>query len=518
MGETSQSPSGPDFAEGIASALVPDEGTLAGRVGDEAVLLSRLSGALHAVSATCTHYGGPLAKGLAHGGTVRCPWHHACFDLRTGEALRAPAIPPLDRWRVEEAEGRIVVREKLEAADVRRAVPGDVSRIVIVGGGAAGFACAEMLRRRGYAGTLTMLSADEDPPYDRPNLSKDFLAGNAPDEWMPLKGMDFYEEQRIDLRLGVEVSAIDSAARTVATAAGESFGYDRLLLATGAEPVRPNIPGFDRPEAQLLRSFADARAIAALAESGKQAAILGSGFIELEAAAALTKRGVKVTIVSLDELPMMQAFGREVGAMLKALHEEHGIAFRLGRTATAFEGASLLLDDGSAVTADFVLIGLGVRPRLALAEAAGLAVDKGVLVNDRLETSAPGIYAAGDIAAWRDPASGRRLRIEHFVVAERQGQAAAANMLGADEAYTAPPFFWTEQHGLTLRYVGHAGAADVRIEGEAASREFSACYFDGDRLGAVLTVGRDRETLEAEAWLEGVEGVAPPDCLRAGGG
>jgi NADPH-dependent 2,4-dienoyl-CoA reductase/sulfur reductase-like enzyme len=178
----------------------------------------------------------------------------------------------------------------------------------------------------------------------------------------------------------------------------------------------------------------------------------------------------------------------------------------------------LRLDDGSQVDADFVLIGLGVRPRLALAEAAGLAVERGVLVNDRMETSVAGIYAAGDIASYPDAAAGKRQRIEHFVVAERQGQTAPANQLGADEAYVPPPYFWTEQHGVTLRYVGHAGGGDARLEGEAASRLFSACYFDGDRLGAFLTVGRDHENLEAEAWLEGVEGIAPPDCLRAGGG
>lgn len=518
MSKPSEPPPGPDFAQGIARAQIPEEGVLPGRVGDEAVLLSRLDGELYAISATCTHYGAPLAKGLPHGGVVRCPWHHACFDLRTGEALRAPAITPLDRWRVEEDGDRVTICEKLDAADVRRTVPDDVRRIVIIGGGAAGFACAEMLRRRGYQGALTMLSADSDAPYDRPNLSKDFLAGNAPDEWMPLKGEDFYAGQDIDLRLDVEATAIDPGARTVTIASGEVLEYDRLLLATGAEPVRPDIPGLDRPEAHLLRSFADARAIAARAGKGKRAAVLGSGFIGLETAAALTRRGVQVTIVSRDELPMATAFGEEVGALLRTLHEEKGVAFRLGRTMQSFDDAGLVLDDGSRVDADFVLIGLGVRPRLDLAKAAGLDTDDGVLVDAHLETSAPGIYAAGDIAAYPDRVSGKRLRIEHWVVAERQGQIAAANMLGADEAYVPPPFFWTEQHGLALRYVGHARADDVRITGPVEAREFAACYLDGDRIGAFLTLGRDHESLEAEAWLEGVEGIAPPACLRAGGG
>jgi nitrite reductase/ring-hydroxylating ferredoxin subunit/thioredoxin reductase len=375
MGQSSEAASGPDFAAGIARDAIPEEGTLAGRVGDEPVLLSRLGGAFHAIGATCTHYGGPLGEGLAEGGVVRCPWHHACFDLRTGEALRAPAIPPVDRWRVEEEGATVFVREKLDPADVRKAAPADVRDVVIVGGGAAGFACAEMLRRRGYAGTITMLSADADAPYDRPNLSKDFLAGNAPDEWMPLKPDDFYTDNAIDLRLGVEVTAIDAEARRVTTAAGESFRFDRLLLATGAEPVRPPIPGFDRPEALLLRSFADARAIAARARKGMRAVVFGSGFIGMEAAAALSARGLSVTVVSLDEVPMVRQFGSEVGGLLRRRHEKEGIAFRLGRTATRYEGERLVLDDGESVDADFVLIGLGVRPRVALAEAAGLAVD-----------------------------------------------------------------------------------------------------------------------------------------------
>jgi len=518
MAESSEAPKGPDFAAGIARDAIPPEGTLSGHVGDEAVLLSRLDGRLYAIGATCTHYGGPLGEGLAAGGTVRCPWHHACFDLRTGEALRAPAIAPVDRWRVEEKGDRVFVRAKMDAADVGRPTPADVRDIVIVGGGAAGFACAEMLRRRGYAGTITMLSADADAPYDRPNLSKDFLAGNAADEWMPLRGEDFYAENKIDLRLETEVVAIDPKARTVATVSGESFRFDRLLLATGGEPVRPDITGFDRPEAHLLRSFADARALAGRAHKGSRAAVLGSGFIGMEAAAALSKRGVAVTVVSLDEVPMAKQFGAAVGARIRRRHEEEGIAFRFGHTATAFEGDRLILDDGSSVEADFVLIGLGVRPRTTLAEAAGLDVDKGVLVNAKLETSAPGIYAAGDIASYPDPTTGGRLRVEHWVVAERQGQAVAANMLGADAPYETPPFFWTEQHGLTLNYVGHAAADDARIEGAVADGDFSACYFDGGQLRAFLTVGRDQESLEAEAWFEGVPGIAPPDCLRAGGG
>lgn len=519
MDASANPPPGPDFAAGIESDRAPREGgALAGRVGNEAVLLSRLDGVFYAVDATCTHYGAPLADGLVTEGVVRCPWHHACFDLRTGEALRAPAIPALGRWQVDEEGGRIFVRGKIDPHPANPAAPNDVRRIVIVGGGAAGFACAEMLRRHGFDGVLTMLSADADPPYDRPNLSKDYLAGNAPPEWMPLKGDDFYADQRIDLRLETEVTAVDPQGRTVTTASGEVFPFDRLLLATGASPMRPDIPGFDRPEAHMLRSFADARDLAARAVEGSRAAILGSGFIGLEAAAALVKRGVAVTVISRDRLPMARVFGDAVGKLLRDLHEGNGVAFRLGRTAARFEGAALTLDDGTDVAADFVLIGLGVRPHLDLARAAGLRVDDGVLVDAHLETSEAGIYAAGDIASYPDVFARKRLRVEHWAVAERQGQTVARNMLGAREPYRAPAFFWTEQHGLTLRYVGHGDAQEVRIEGSVGERDFSACYFADNALAAFLTVGRDRDSLEAEAWLEGIEGIQPPACLRAGGG
>ncbi|MCC6792396.1 MAG: FAD-dependent oxidoreductase [Thermomicrobiales bacterium] len=519
MGHAADIPAGPDFSQGVAADDVPAEGMLAGRVGTEAVLLSRRDGRLSAVSGTCTHYGAPLAEGLALHGVVRCPWHHACFDLATGEALRAPAFTALDRWQVDEDRGRVFVRHKIDPAVVRGAVPHDLRRVLVVGGGAAGFGCAEMLRRRGYTGDLTILSADGDPPYDRPNLSKDFLAGSAPADWMPLKGDDFYAEQGIDLRLDTEAVAIDPKARTVTTASGESFAFDKLLLATGAEPIRPNLPGFDGPDMLLLRSFADARALAARAETGKRTAVLGSGFIGLEAAASLTKRGVTVTVVSLDHVPMQRQFGDEVGSLLRKIHEENGVVFRLGRKATRFEAGTLHLDDGSSVEADFVLLGLGVRPRTSLAAAAGLAVEEGVTVDQYLETSVAGIYAAGDIAAYPNPAGdGRRMRIEHWVVAERQGQTVARNMLGDRSPYAMQPFFWTEQHAATARYVGHAPASDVVLAGSVAERDFTACFFDDDRLDAVLTMGRDRQNLEAEAWLEGERTVPPPVCVQGNRG
>ena len=497
-------PSGPDFALGIPRAEIPREGMLAGRVGDEPVLLSTIDGRLHAVSGACTHYGALLANGLADGRTVRCPWHHACFDLATGEALRAPAFAPLDRWEVEEAGALVFVRRKAEARPHERVETSpDVRNVLIVGGGAAGFACAERLRALGFDGALTLLSADADPPVDRPNLSKDFLAGNAPPEWIPLRDEAWYRDQAIDLRLGTEATAIDTEGRTVTTGSGETFGYDRLLLATGSEPIRLSETSFDPAKVRVLRTLADARALVALARPGARVAILGSSFIGLEAAAALRAQEVEVAIVSPDTVPFEQSLGREVGAFFQALHERHGVAFHLGRIGVGYDGARLRLDDGHDVDADFVLAGIGVRPRAALAAAAGLDVVRGVQVDAFLETSLPGLYAAGDIATYPDALTGKPARIEHWVVAERQGQTVAANMLGLRRRFDSVPFFWTEQYGIALRYVGHAAPPfEVTIEGSIDDGAFIARYHDNGALRASAAVGMDQASLADELELE----------------
>ncbi|HEV2747026.1 MAG TPA: FAD-dependent oxidoreductase [Allosphingosinicella sp.] len=497
--------SGPDFSQGVGLSEIPSHGMLAGRVGDEPVLLSRFGGELYAVGGACTHYGAPLARGLVEGETVRCPLHHACFSLRTGAALRAPAFEGLPRWRVEVDGPLLFVREKeLDAAPSAPAAPAeDVRSVVIVGGGGAAFACADELRRLGYSGSLTLVSADADPPCDRPNLSKDYLAGTAPVDWIPLRGDGYYRKAAIDLRLGTEIVAIDVANRTAVARDGEAFRYDRLLLATGSEPVRLAAPGFDRDNVHTLRSLADARAIVARATPGARAVIVGSSFIGLEAAAALRTRHVEVHVLSIETVPFDRLFGSELGLFLQRLHEEHGVRFHLGRTGSEFDGRALRLDNGDALDAEFLILGVGVRPRTALAASAHIGVGDGVLVDSRLQTDIPGIYAAGDIAAYPDPVSGRPVRIEHWVTAQRQGQVAAANMLGRATPFRAVPFFWTEQYGVALRYVGHSPCwDDIRIDGDVGGGDFTARYYEQGELRASASVGRDLENLEDERRLE----------------
>ncbi|HYD86725.1 MAG TPA: FAD-dependent oxidoreductase [Vitreimonas sp.] len=495
-----QQAGGPDFALGVALAELPEGTTLAGRVGDEPVLMSRRGGQFYALSGACTHYGAPLGEGLVAGDHVRCPWHHACFDLRTGEAIAAPAFQQLARWRVDIEGERAFVRERLPRAPAPApAMPSKSrhpDRILILGGGAAGFAAADMLRRSGFSGALTMLSADASPPCDRPNLSKDYLAGTAPEDWIPLKDDAYYQDRAIDLRLETEVETIDLGARHVATRAGETFPFDALLLATGASPIRLPSPGFDLPNVHVLRSVADARAIIARAQQSRSAAIVGAGFIGLEVAASLRARGLDVHVIAPDHVPLQRVLGPEIGRFVQSLHESQGVRFHLGRTADSFDGRTLGLSDGGAVDADLIVVGIGVAPNVQLAAAAGLSVNNGVLVDGFLRTSAPGVFAAGDIARYRDPRLDEHIRIEHWVAAERQGQTAALNMLGADAVFADTPFFWSKHYEHSLHYVGQASSWDhVAIEGSIGAADFTARFLRNNRLLAAVSLGRPRETL-----------------------
>lgn len=506
MADDQAQPTGPDFTQGIASIDLADGHMLVGHVGDEKVLLVRQGGQVFAVGAECSHYHGPLADGLVVGDTIRCPWHHACFSLRTGEALHAPALSPIDCWAVEQRDGRIFVRNKRttampspRSASARQAP----ERIVIVGGGAAGFAAAEMLRRQAYRGSITMLSNDEAAPVDRPNLSKDYLAGNAPEEWVPLRGDDFYSINSIDLQLRANVTAIDSRAKEVQLGDGRKVAYDRLLLATGAEPVRLQIPGAELPHVHTLRSLADSTAIIERAKTAKRAVIIGASFIGLEVAASLRARQLEVHVVAPEKRPMERVLGPAMGDLVRGLHEEKGVVFHLEDAPVAIEAKQVRLKSGGALDAGLVVMGVGVRPRLALAEKAGLRIDRGLVVNAQLETNAPGVFAAGDIAKWPDPHSGQAIRVEHWAVAERQGQTAALNMLGHGQAFDAVPFFWSQHYDMPINYVGHAEKWDeIAVEGDIAAKDCLVRYKLAGRTLAVASIYRDVASLQAEVAME----------------
>jgi len=535
MREENAKLSGPDLTQGVELSTIPDGTMLLGHAQGQPVLLARRGDEVFAIGAICTHYGAPLEQGLLDGDTVRCQWHHACFSLRTGEALGAPALSPVSHWRVEHWHreevrdvarqftpvetpvGSVYVQEKFGGTVYVRERLAFVSRpsqplaagipatVVIVGGGAAGNAASEMLRREGYSGRITMLSADESLPCDRPNLSKGYLSGAASDESNPLRSAEFYKDHKIDLHLGARVAAIDVRSRYVELADGSRHAYGTLLLATGAEPMRLDTPGGDLPHVHYLRTLADSRALVASALVAKRAVVIGASFIGLEVAASLRARNIEVHVVGPETILMEKVLGPEVGNFMRKLHEEHGVTFHLGTTATAIDGRSVMLKNGEKLQADLVVVGIGVRPSISLAERAGLAVDRGVVVNEYLESSIPGIFAAGDIARWPDRLTGERIRVEHWVVAERQGQTAAHNILGRREPFDYVPFFWTEQYDFGLAYVGHAEHWDkAEIEGSLERRDCTVTYRLGGRKLAVAVVHRDLEGLRAEVEFERV--------------
>src|SRR5438094_8509222 len=462
MAEASRDLEGPDFEKGCDIDEVQDGGMLLGHAFGETILVARQGSQLFAIGATCTHYGGPLAKGLMVDCTVRCPWHHARFDLRTGEAIGAPALSDTPCWNIDKRGGRFFVVGRKEKKPARKP-KSSLASVVIVGAGAAGNAAAEMLRREGYDGPVTLIGADEFLPYDRPNLSKDYLAGTAPEEWIPLRSADFYREQKIQTFTNTSATAISTQKKQVTLSDGRSLGYGALLLATGAEPVRLQIPGDDLPHVCYLRTVADSRRIIATAANAKRAVVIGASFIGLEVAASLRERKLEVGVVGKRSLPLEKVLGRELGQLIRETHEEHGVKFHLGRTPAVIQDHHVQLDDGTVLDCDLVVVGIGVRPNTSLAEAAGIATEDGILVNEFLETNVAGICAAGDIARWPDPRAGR-IRVEHWVVAERQGQTAARNILGAREPFVAPPFFWSNHFDLHIRYVGHGSGDDRATE------------------------------------------------------
>ena len=468
-----------DFSSGVPLKDIPQDRPLFGKRGDDAIMLIRTGADIRAFSATCTHYSGPLAEGVIKDGEVRCPWHHACFSLQTGEAVAAPALLPLQRYTVR-LDGDVVHI-------------GDRHSVVIIGAGAAGSAAAQMLRHEGYIGDITVVDPDRDAPYDRPNLSKDYLNGHAPEEWLPLP-IDAQQFNRINAR----ATAIDIAKQQVKLDNGETLEYGALLLATGAAPIKPPIPGADKKHVHVLRSLADCRGIIEQLKDGARIVVAGASFIGMEVAASLKQRGANVTVVAPEAVPFTRVLGDKVGAFLRGVHESNGIQFRLGHTAKEITDNAVVLDDDTRLECDVVILGIGVRPVLQLAQDAGLQVDNGVLVDEYLQTSALNIYAAGDIARLRDG-----YRVEHWVVAQRMGQTAARNIIGKRQRYDAVPFFWTTQFDATVNYVGHAHEwDDVVIDGSLEDKNGRITYRKAGKTLAVVTIGRDDENLAAELSLE----------------
>jgi apoptosis-inducing factor 3 len=481
----------------------PDGGMLAGRVRKDRVFVWRSGKTFKAYGAECPHLGAPLNEGLVANSVLRCPWHHACFDLSTGRAIAAPAFDALTeyptvvdsrRFRVRLGPGRSLgPREENDAA---------LGTMAIVGGGAAGFAAADRLRKLGWRGVIALFSEEKEQPYDRTLLTKDYLEGSFGDDRLPIAQHDL-ADLGVTFHGGVRVDRIDAQARRLRLTNGGEQDYAKLLLATGAAPRRPDFPGADLPNVTMLRTLGDCRRILANVASGGHVAVIGGSFIAMEAAASLRSRGLSVDVVAPESHPFEKVFGRQLSDLIVDTHARKGVRLHLGAKVKKIEGRRVILEAGDPIDADLVILGLGVEPRVELAEAAGLTLDRGVLVDARLRTSDPDIFAAGDIARWPDPHSGESIRVEHWVVAERQGQVAAANMLGRDKVFAMAPFFWTKHFDLSIRYVGHAETWDETVvEGNLANRDGLVRFRCAASDLAVATVDRDKISLEVEMSME----------------
>jgi apoptosis-inducing factor 3 len=492
-----------------------------------AVLLSRIHGEYYAVSADCTHYGAHLDEGVLKGHTLMCPWHHACFDIRNGARLEPPALNDLAHYRVYVREEALYITlpQDNETEPQGKADPASSDTFVIVGGGAAGNAASEALRRIGFHGKIIILSESPDLPLDRPNVSKDYLAGHADPAWMPLRADEaWYKERDIDVRLNTHIARIDPAKHQAILDNGSAVPYTKLLLATGAIPRQLNVPGTDLSGVYLLRTQAHADQIIEAASNGKRAVIIGASFIAMETAWSLASgRGVSVTVVGIEDVPFARVLGNDIGKMLQKEHEENGIQFRLSAEIARIVGENgrvtgVELKSGEVLPADFVIVGVGVRPATDFLADSGLTLenrDKSVYVDTTLCTNDPDIYAAGDIARIQD--GGSSVRIEHWRVAQQHGIVAAKNMFGGKESVTQHiPFFWTHQWNLELRYVGHAEEWDEIIyrQGTPAQKEFVACYMKNNRLLAAAGINRDAEMDAIEFMLH--DGLMPsPAQLRS---
>jgi apoptosis-inducing factor 3 len=481
--------------------------------GGTKILLARARGKCFAVGAHCTHYGAPLVDGFLSGERIVCPWHHACFDAATGDVEEPPAFDALPRFDVNIEDDQILVHVPENAPD-RRTPPmtkkdaRDKRQFVILGGGAAGFMAAQTLREEGFAGRVLMITRENRLPYDRPNLSKDYLQGHAEPAWMPLRDDEFFTENDIEIWREKEVAKVDVAAQTIAFSDGKILEFDSLLIATGGVPRRLPFQTGKEKNVFLLRSFADSDAIIDAAEAGKHAVVIGASFIGMEAASSLRERGCEVTVVAPDKVPFEKILGAEIGRLFQKIHERKNVNFKLGTQVKNFEGAgsrieAVRLENGERVEADFVVVGVGVTPATGFLEGIRLNKDGGVIGDEFLRV-AENVYAAGDIAHFPDSRSkdGELLRVEHWRFAMQQGRTAARNMAGGHEPFTAVPFFWTTQFDASLRYAGHVRDWDeIIVEGSIERQEFLAFYVKDGRVLAVAGMNRDREMAEFEEKL-----------------
>jgi len=487
------------------------------------ILLTRVNGRFSAVGAHCTHYGAPLVDGVLSGERIICPWHHACFNARTGDVEEAPAFDSLPRYDLTIKGEEIFVRVPEDSSD--RRTPSlenrdakDERLFAILGGGAAGYMAAQTLREDGFTGSIVMITREDHLPYDRPNLSKDYLQGHAEPEWMPLRSEDFYTENNIEILIKKEVVDVDTAAKQITFQDGEKLGYDSLLIATGGVPRKLAFQTGREENVFLLRSFSDTDAIIAGAEKGKRAVVIGASFIGMEVASSLKTRGCEVTVVAPDDVPFGHTLGPEIGKLFQGIHEQNGVKFKLGTHVKGFEGetkvGAVLLENGERLETDIVVVGIGVKPATDFLRGVELHQDGGVIADAHLRIG-DDVYAAGDITHFPDCRTGEDARIEHWRTAMQQGRTAARNMAGHSTTFTTVPFFWTMQFGATLNHVGHVKDWDqIVIQGDVDEQDFLAFYIKDHRILAVAGMSRDRDMAVWEEMIR-LNAVPTPERLSS---
>jgi NADPH-dependent 2,4-dienoyl-CoA reductase/sulfur reductase-like enzyme/nitrite reductase/ring-hydroxylating ferredoxin subunit len=519
--------------ERVASTRDLDDGEMTTvLVGGKKVLLAKVGGEFYATAARCPHWGGPLPEGTLRGRRLLCPLHKATYDVRSGDLLEPPSLDGIAVFRVR-VDGEDVYVDRSEEPLRGRTMPmygcdpeADARLVAIIGGGGAAAAAVEALRQECFVGRILIISPEGRWPYDRPNLSKDFLAGELEAKWLPLRTPEFYEENGVE-RLVASVTELDVRTRTIALDDGSTMTPDAVLVASGARPRRLPVPGAKLPGVFTLRSWDDAEALASAAAEARRAVVVGASFIGMEAAASLVHRGVDVTVVGPESTPFAQILGEDVGGVVRARHEQNGTRFAMGRGVTRVSGdeaaRAVELDDGTSLEADLVVVGIGVRPATGFIRGIDLDPDGGLPVNEALSV-APGVWAAGDVARYREPHTGRDVRIEHWRLAEQHGRAAAADIAGHGVPFTGVPFFWTQHFDLELGYAGSGqGWQEVIVTGDPAAAEFTAFYADGERvlaacgtqrdeIGAFVELMRD-ERLPSAGELRGRQRAGLPDLL-----
>ena len=493
-------------------------------LGERSILLARVDGQYYALGAHCSHYGGPLAKGVLSDHHVICPWHQTYFDIVTGNVEEPPGLNAVRHYDL-----------RIEGQDVIVTIPEDISNgpamemggyspeldrrtFVIIGGGAAGNMAAETLRRDGFHGRIVLVTREKRVPYDRPHLSKGYIRERANPYPPLLRSSRFYMDHDIEILFDRTVIKLDPVTRTLHFSDSTDLHYNSVLIATGAIPKRLNVPDSEKLNIFTLRSFDDACELVQAFDRSKKILIVGTGFIGMEVASGLCDRGLDVTVVSLEKIPMQRTFGSEIGRMLQELHESRGVQFELEATVDHFKGddevRSAVLTNGKSIDADVVLLAIGVTPATNFIQGLPINPDGSLNVDRQLRVT-NNCFAAGDVARFIDWRTDSPVRIEHWRTAQQQGRCAAHNMMGKNVDFAPVPFFWTHQAKISLQYVGYTDRWDeIIFHGRPEDQDFIAFYVKEGQVLAAAGLNQNIKMAALAELMRKNQRPAPKDLRR----